>query len=96
MIKSRIIVTGATGKTGRVVVAEPLNAAYHVRTMVRREDGRSAHAGRLDGETGARPLIFSSARECGAPELQPSPSAPITTDRDGGVIPFDMRCAKTR
>jgi nucleoside-diphosphate-sugar epimerase len=42
MIKSRIIVTGATGKTGSVVVAEPLNAAYHVRTMVRREDGRSA------------------------------------------------------
>jgi nucleoside-diphosphate-sugar epimerase len=41
MIKSRIIVTGATGKTGSVVVAEPLHA-YHVRTMVRREDGRSA------------------------------------------------------
>jgi NAD(P)H dehydrogenase (quinone) len=36
MIKSRIIVTGATGKTGSVVVAEPLKAAYHVRTMVPR------------------------------------------------------------
>ena len=36
MIKSRIILTGATGKTDSVVVAEPLNAAYHVRTMVRR------------------------------------------------------------
>jgi thiol-disulfide isomerase/thioredoxin len=42
MIKSRIIVTGATGKTGSVVVAELLKAGYPVRTMVRREDGRSA------------------------------------------------------
>jgi thioredoxin 1 len=42
MIKSRIIVTGATGKTGRVVVAELLNAGYPVRAMVLREDGRSA------------------------------------------------------
>ena len=42
MIKSRIIVTGATGKTGSVVVAELLKVSYPVRTMVRREDGRSA------------------------------------------------------
>jgi nucleoside-diphosphate-sugar epimerase len=42
MIKSRIIMTGATGKKGSVVVAEPLRAGYHVRTMVRRGDGRSA------------------------------------------------------
>ena len=42
MIKSRIIVNGATGKTGSVVVAKPLNAAYPVRTIVCREDGRSA------------------------------------------------------
>jgi NAD(P)H dehydrogenase (quinone) len=42
MIKPRILVTGATGKTGRVVVAELLNAGYSVRAMVHREDGRSA------------------------------------------------------
>jgi nucleoside-diphosphate-sugar epimerase len=42
MIKSRIILTGATGKTGSVVVAELLKAGYPVRTMARREDGRSA------------------------------------------------------
>ena len=42
MIKPRILVTGATGKTGSVVVAELLNAGYPVRAMVRREDNRSA------------------------------------------------------
>ena len=42
MIKSRIIVTGATGKTGSVVVAELLKAGYPIRAMVRRENGRSA------------------------------------------------------
>jgi uncharacterized protein YbjT (DUF2867 family) len=33
MIKSRIIVTCATGRTGRFVVAELLNIGYPVRTM---------------------------------------------------------------
>jgi NAD(P)H dehydrogenase (quinone) len=42
MIKPRILVTGATGKTGSIVVTELLNAGYPVRAMVRREDGRSA------------------------------------------------------
>ena len=42
MIKSRLIVTGATGKTGSVVVTELLKAGYPVRAMVHREDGRSA------------------------------------------------------
>jgi NAD(P)H dehydrogenase (quinone) len=41
MIKPRIIVTGATGKTGSVVVTELLKAGYPVRAMVRREDGRT-------------------------------------------------------
>lgn len=41
MIKPRILVTGATGKTGRVVVNELLKAGYPVRAMVHREDGRS-------------------------------------------------------
>ena len=40
MIKPRIIVTGATGKTGSVVVAELLKAGYSVRAMVHREDDR--------------------------------------------------------
>jgi NAD(P)H dehydrogenase (quinone) len=42
MIKPRIIVTGATGKTGSVVVSELWKAGYPVRAMVHREDGRSA------------------------------------------------------
>ena len=42
MLKPRILVTGATGKTGSIVVAELLKAGYPVRAMVHREDGRSA------------------------------------------------------
>jgi uncharacterized protein YbjT (DUF2867 family) len=42
MIKPRIVVTGATGKTGSVVVSELLKAGYPVRALVHREDGRSA------------------------------------------------------
>ena len=42
MIKPRIVVTGATGKTGSVVVTELLKAGYPVGAMVRREDDRSA------------------------------------------------------
>jgi NAD(P)H dehydrogenase (quinone) len=42
MIKPGILVTGATGKTGSVVVAELLKAGYPVRAMVHREDRRSA------------------------------------------------------
>jgi uncharacterized protein YbjT (DUF2867 family) len=42
MTKPRVIVTGATGKTGSVVVTELLKAGYPVRAMVRREDARSA------------------------------------------------------
>ena len=42
MTKPKILVTGATGKTGAVVVSELLKAGYPVRAMVHREDGRSA------------------------------------------------------
>jgi NAD(P)H dehydrogenase (quinone) len=41
MSKPRIIVTGATGKTGSVVVSELLKAGYPVRALVHREDRRS-------------------------------------------------------
>jgi uncharacterized protein YbjT (DUF2867 family) len=40
-------VTGATGKTGGIVVAELLKAGYRVRALVHREDGRS---GRLKAQ----------------------------------------------
>ena len=42
MSKPRILVTGATGRTGSLVVAELLKAGYPVRAMVRHEDARSA------------------------------------------------------
>jgi NAD(P)H dehydrogenase (quinone) len=42
MTKPRIIVTGATGKTGSAVTTELLKAGYRVRALVRREDERSA------------------------------------------------------
>ncbi|HMI52401.1 MAG TPA: NmrA family NAD(P)-binding protein [Candidatus Saccharimonadales bacterium] len=50
MSKPRIIVTGATGKTGSVVAIELLKAGYPVRVMVRREDGRSARLKSLGAE----------------------------------------------
>jgi NAD(P)H dehydrogenase (quinone) len=43
MIKPRIIVTGASGKTGSLVVSELLKAGYPVRALVHKEDGRSTH-----------------------------------------------------
>src|SRR5262250_1724086 len=50
MIKPRIIVTGATGKTGSVVVSELLKAEYPVRALVHREDARSARLQALGAE----------------------------------------------
>jgi uncharacterized protein YbjT (DUF2867 family) len=47
MLKPKILVTGATGKTGSLIVAELLKAGYPVRAMVHREDGRS---GRLKAQ----------------------------------------------
>jgi len=41
MTKPRIIVTGATGKTGSIVATELLKAGYPVRAMVHRQDERS-------------------------------------------------------
>src|ERR1700704_6143363 len=42
MTKPKILVTGPTGKTGAVVVAELLQAGYRVRATVHRQDARSA------------------------------------------------------
>jgi NAD(P)H dehydrogenase (quinone) len=42
MTKPRIIVTGATGKTGSLVVAELRKAGYPVRALVHREDAGTA------------------------------------------------------
>jgi uncharacterized protein YbjT (DUF2867 family) len=42
MFKPKIVVTGATGKTGSVVANELLKAGYPIRAMVHREDDRSA------------------------------------------------------
>jgi uncharacterized protein YbjT (DUF2867 family) len=50
MIKPRIVVTGASGKTGSVVVSELLMAGYPVRAMVHREDGRSERLKSLGAE----------------------------------------------
>jgi uncharacterized protein YbjT (DUF2867 family) len=41
MSRPRILVTGATGRTGAVVVSELLKAGYPVRAMVRRDDARA-------------------------------------------------------
>lgn len=42
MVKPKVLVTGATGKTGAVVVAELLKSGYPVRALVRRDGTRSA------------------------------------------------------
>ena len=41
ILRPRIIVTGATGKTSSAVTAELLRAGYPVRVLVHRQDGRS-------------------------------------------------------
>jgi uncharacterized protein YbjT (DUF2867 family) len=42
MNRPKILVTGATGRTGAAVVSELLEAGYPVRAMVRRDDARAA------------------------------------------------------
>lgn len=50
-VKPRILVTGATGKTGGAVVAELLRQGWPVRAMVRRRDARSAQLDKMGAET---------------------------------------------
>jgi len=50
MTKPLILVTGATGKTGRPVVEQLLERGYPVRTFVHRVDERSRHLSELGAE----------------------------------------------
>jgi nucleoside-diphosphate-sugar epimerase len=50
MTNARILVTGATGKTGSLAAAELHKAGYPVRAMVHREDARSARLRALGAE----------------------------------------------
>src|ERR1700761_3178523 len=50
MPNARMLITGATGKTGSLIVAELLKAKYLVRAMVHREDIRSARLKSLGAE----------------------------------------------
>ncbi len=50
MTNPKMIVTGATGKTGSLVAAELIEAGYPVRAMVHREDARSARLQALGAE----------------------------------------------
>ena len=67
MTKPRIIVTGATGKTGRVVVSELRKAEYPVRALVHREDARSLRLQALGAEIAVADL---SDAECVAGALK--------------------------
>ena len=51
MTKPKILVTGATGKTGAALVAELCQREWPVRAMVSREDNRSAALRKLGAET---------------------------------------------
>lgn len=51
MVKPKILITGATGKTGRAVVAQLRDMDWPVRAIVRRHDARSARLGELGAET---------------------------------------------
>ena len=51
MIQPKILVTGATGKTGAAIVTQLREAGYPVRALVRRRDARSERLERLGAET---------------------------------------------
>ena len=50
MSKPRILVTGATGKTGANVVEQLIERGFHVRALARRRDDRSERLERLGAE----------------------------------------------
>ncbi len=49
--KTKVLVIGATGKTGQPVVEQALAAGLEVRAVIRREDDRSEHLRKLGAET---------------------------------------------
>lgn len=51
MTKTRVLVTGATGKIGGAVAAQLLEKGVTTRALVHRDDGRSARLRRLGAET---------------------------------------------
>ena len=54
MKQPKILVTGATGKTGRAVVDELLAKGVSVRAVVHSKDARSAAIGTKRGRNGGR------------------------------------------
>ena len=51
MSKTRVLVTGATGKIGGALAAQLLERGVATRAVVHREDARSAHLRSLGAET---------------------------------------------
>ena len=97
MIKSGIIVTGATGETGSVTIAQPLKAGYPVRTMVCREDSPNAQSKRKGGliklfKITALFLLSLSTRGALAGEIKPYNQAEFERLADEGKpILLDFR-----
>jgi hypothetical protein len=96
MIKLETIVTGATGRTGSIVVGEPLKAACPVRAIGHRKDQRSACLKALRAPlahtvmSGVRPLalcilgllgVTGSSRPTFSADAAPPPTA--VSARDG-------------
>jgi nucleoside-diphosphate-sugar epimerase len=74
MIKPRIIVTGATGKTSSIVVAELLKAGYPVRALVHRQDQRREHLRAQGAEIAVADMcdverVADALKTCSAPTI---------------------------
>ena len=59
--RPRILVTGAAGKTGSVVVKQMLDRGFPVRALVRRKDGRSAQLESLGADVVVADLLDLNA-----------------------------------
>lgn len=57
MYKSKILVTGATGKTGSAVVSELLAKGWPVRALVRKQDARAEQLARRGAEIAVADLF---------------------------------------
>lgn len=69
--KPKILVTGATGKTGSVIVQELLRLGWPVRAVVRTDDGRSAQLKKLGAEVVAADMYDPEQllRPCAEPSV---------------------------